>query len=411
MKPARTWVVCLLLVAVANGRAQDASRRPPKCPGKMSRSMEARALCARALPLARAILLAEADGTVCTCACDSLAAIPDTDLHAAKRARSVHYAANAQRYFRSLPRSNEADGSKNERWRIRFTAGKGPVEEGTLPCDVDRACANLVRSFYRMDSIAFRDFVFVIEERVTDDAFPYIAADPETVGYALYGTVRMPRRFLDDAAVKHELRSFMLLHEIGHAVEYTGSEYEADDWAARVGFPDQYGFWWPHIGRSVLHRVAEQLAAFHRSQFVLEDADLPLSCFEDQTRNCYPRLACRQLGILGAFSVHLPLEQYDRGYPVYAMRCWSEGIDQRRFEPGPNAEHPCEARCDEPPLLCDLFFGWCELEALIQDLPHHVDAATIKAPLGIPLNEKRRIERRIDRLLREVGDLKNDLDH
>ncbi|MBK9196750.1 MAG: hypothetical protein IPO17_17555 [Flavobacteriales bacterium] len=348
----------------------------PPCSANVEQSAIAKRLCREVLPSNYTVLMKDGNGGLCSCRCTELELMPYKQVMDLKAARDSANASNLRRYAQT-------------RKPMVYSNTASPyvvaLDEDTVPnTDMSGLCVYDVMLVRTMQRIAERGVVdldgFELGLLAAIDAGDnYPVMSPGRPGGGVEGMLTVPRRFVVDPAVRWELMLFMLLHELGHGVNYEQdgkyvSEYEADMWAVNVGLPlfftnenDDDHEDDPAEVLAIRLAAADQLHNYFIS--VHTSAAEQYSSVRDETAigypmNVYPMLQCRLDSI--RYGVLLE-EQPDDPYLGYPGSCWEN----------PHASFPQNGKlawqklCDDQrrkKTPCEKYPGACEVQAEVDTL-------------------------------------------
>lgn len=144
--------------------------------------------------------------------------------------------------------------------------------------------------------------------------------------------ITIPRELLWHPSMTYELLAFMLLHEVGHAVDdhapamEDASEAMADHWAAHVAIPHIFGV---AQAEQLRIRIAGQFREYCASVYTPETYQDPSAT--TGLLNSYPRLSCRVRSILDPFW----MDREAIGSSSYPDSCWCQ-TEEARCGPSAN---------------------------------------------------------------------------
>lgn len=347
----------------------------PSCPEQVERSAIARRLCREVSPSHRRVLMKDSEIGFCSCRCSELEQMTFGQVMDMRTAGDSSNAANLRR-FAGLPEPVTFNSTGSP---YLLHLGEDTIPMGVLShlCAYDRMLVKTIKAISDQNVVDLDGFTLeLMSQRQNDQFYPVIS--PGIPGGAVDGTLNVPRRFVADPAVRWELMLFMLLHELGHGVNYEQqgvfvSEYEADMWAVNVGLPrfldDGDGQEEGELERALAVRMgaADQLRKYFIS--VHSEEALPYSIALNTNAigypaGMYPVLECRLDSIRGGILREEPQGDAYLGYP---STCWAEpqaSLPQRN-------NLPIYKECEPNPELmdpCEKYPGSCELRAEVDTL-------------------------------------------
>lgn len=360
-------VILLPGLVLALAQPLRAVAQPP-CSEKVEQTLVAQRLCREVLPSNNTVLMKDGNGGFCTCRCTELELMPYKQVMDLKAARDSANASNLLRYAQT-------------RKPMVYSNTASPyvvaLDEDTVPyTDMSGLCVYDVMLVRTMQDIEERGVVdldgFELGLLADIDAGGnYPVMSPGRPGGGVEGGLTVPRRFVLDPAVRWELMLFMLLHELGHGVNYEQegvyvSEYEADMWAVNEGLPEFFDHDLARV-QALRLAAADQLHNYFIS--VHTSAAEPFSSVRstaaiDYPMNVYPMLQCRLDSI--RYGVLLE-ERPDDPFLGYPGSCWEN----------PHASFPqndklaVQKRCDDERRKmtpCDKYAGACEVRAEMDTL-------------------------------------------
>lgn len=349
----------------------------PPCPEKVEQSVVVQRLCNAVLPGNFKVLMKAGNGGFCACRCKELELMPYKRVMDLKAARDSAYAINLRRFAQT--RKPMVYSTSSNPYVVVLDEDTTPDRDPSDLCVYD---AMLVRTMQDIEERGVVDLdgfeLGLLAARASGENYPVMS--PGSPGGGVEGGLTVPRRFVLDPAVGSSLMLFMLLHELGHGVNYERngvfvSEYEADMWAVNVGLPlyfandpnadhdDD-----PEQVRAVRSAAAEQLHNYFLS--VHTSAAEPFSSMRiteaiDYPMNVYPMLQCRLDSIRYGILLEEQPGDPNLGYPG---ACWEN--PQATFPQ--NDKLATQKSCDEPPQQvrtpCEKYPGACVVRAEVDTL-------------------------------------------
>lgn len=262
--------------------------------------------CQEILPLDGYLRVRSIDGGLVRYRCDALQALTVKEFAYLREKRDSVYVANLRSFRAARPRVVVA-----KEYRIMhpaFTPAGTTLNPGeNVFLEADAECYQELRLFWILTRIAnlatigrqvTDSFAFKLVDPIASDdrrfmwVVGHVGADPAT---PMSGwTINIPRKLLWVEAMSDELLTFMILHEMGHALKLPESELNADWWAVNVGLP---GFYGEERAFELRQEIAASFSAYCNFVYTQETYNRS-SCTKDSV-DSYPVLDCRMSGISG----------------------------------------------------------------------------------------------------------------
>ncbi len=311
--------------AAAFGHATGVRAQPTGFGEAHDRYMSAR--CLEILPEDGFLRVRSIDGTIQRLPCVALLEAPLKDLDRLRSKRDSVYVRNLGRIRAKVPQVMSA-----KYYRViapQFNPSGLPLDpHETVFLEADAECYQELRLFWILTRIAnlgtvgrqaTDSFAFYLAE----DDIPFmlivnhVGSDPD---HPISGwSIHIPRKLLWAEAMSDELLVFMLLHEMGHALQVPESELNADWWAMNIGLP---GFYGQERAANLRDGLADSFKEYCRSVYT-SSTYAHSSCTRDSV-DFYPNLECRLRGIRGPDWIGEDGERIQSYTDL--DECWSQGI-------------------------------------------------------------------------------------
>jgi len=208
-------------------------------------------------------------GQPCYCECEELSALDLQKFGLLRNNRRLELAAKAQHHLdRIAPSPDVKDAFLfNVEAMGPVAARSVSIQDGQLIDLEDRTkvntCSDLtllasVLSAIGNTGLTSNFAVVVFNEDDQDWAVPHLIRLQSTERDTFF--ISIPDLMLTDQHVGFELLAFMILHELGHCYTDSGSECDADHWAADVGMRALYP------GPGIINALSEAMEQFLRYQ-------------------------------------------------------------------------------------------------------------------------------------------------
>ena len=258
-------------------------------------------LCDRLLPASGHVHITDADGKVRACPCEHLLRGSLDELNALRAVRDRVYLERMDSRWKHASNESWSSGVINTEV-IGIEEGDPLVEDtsvyldATLRCPEERRLRRIVTGIAHLETIGRAvterfQFTLVVPPALGwDERFMRIAP----AGRSGWWIIRIPAPLLWSPHMTDELLVFMLLHEMGHALDDSepeqvmASELMSDHWATSIGLSAYYG---DERAAELRPLIAQAFREYHKDIYTLETFDRS-SC-ETGRLNDYPRLACR----------------------------------------------------------------------------------------------------------------------
>lgn len=262
-----------------------------------------RSTCMSALPWTSIIWMPDSSGNPCYCKCDELASLSLAQFGILRDDRHRDHVEKARTHTKNIPAT--ADLKDAHLFNVEVlgpvNSRSASVTNGQLiemqDVTTEDLCGDmeLLRSVLQAISATglTSDFSVLIGNSVDLDlAVPHVTAIRSDERDTFL--IEVPELMLSSETVGSELLAFMILHELGHCYLNTGSECEADHWAANVGMRALYP------GPGLINALEEAVAQFLRYQRSIRNSPEYIpgpygdECGADAQ---YPDFGCRESAI------------------------------------------------------------------------------------------------------------------
>ncbi len=309
--------------------------------------------CAETLPLDGHTRIRQDGGLMVKYPCTDLLEIPLSRYHDLLAVRDSVYSMNLQRQ-RAV---QELPGAKKYLRIIEsgFSPGGMPLSPGEdVFLEADAECYQELRLFHILTRVANLQ---TIGRQVTD-SFAFQLALPGEGGNEPFmdihhrssnimgeqfdwWVVDIPREVLWVSEMSDDLLVFMLLHEMGHAVQLPETELNADWWAMNVGLPGYYG---EERAAELRLPIAEAFRAYCMAVYT-DETFSKSTCTIDHVDQ-YPSLECRMRGIAGPDWLDENGERVESYVDI--SECWANAQQDLHCGPRPRTLSIGDC-CPEPP--------------------------------------------------------------